>query len=121
MVGVVMILHVWAMYNWLRQILGILLALFFLEIISNLRFAIIATVLFNLSGMYALTEQTMSYTDQLSTAAPLVFHLVVTTNQILNLSFCIVYPTSSIWPQVADIFQIMHGVAMCILAIIQFL
>ncbi|KAF8552060.1 hypothetical protein OG21DRAFT_203068 [Imleria badia] len=44
----------------------------------------------------------------------------VSTFQILDLTFCGAIPNSPIWAEVADIFQITHGAAMCILTVVQF-
>ena len=44
----------------------------------------------------------------------------VTTVQILDFSVCAMQPTLQIWWEVAKLFQIMHGAAMCILVTVQF-
>jgi diacylglycerol kinase len=49
--AVVMILRVWVMYNRSRLILGILLMLFFVEIVSTVIAAVIGSYPQNVSGM----------------------------------------------------------------------
>ncbi|KAF8553297.1 hypothetical protein OG21DRAFT_1261156 [Imleria badia] len=89
----VMILRVWAMYNRSRIILRALLALFSVEIISSVLAAAIQS---NPKDMPAA-----------------IF-------QILDLSVCVVEPTSPIWTEVVTILQMVHGATMCILVIFQF-
>ena len=51
---------------------------------------------------------------------PLAGHHKATTVQILHISFCELEPTMPIWTQVATIVQMTHGVAICVLALVQF-
>ncbi|KAF8553295.1 hypothetical protein OG21DRAFT_1485495 [Imleria badia] len=88
----VMILRIWAMYNRSRVILGTLLTLFTLEIISTLLAVAI---------------------DSDPKNMPVVIY------QILDFSFCVLQATSPVWTNVAVIFQITQGAAVCMLAIVQ--
>lgn len=56
MATVIMILRIWAMYNRLRLILRILLALVSLEVISLILTKAVGSDPRNLSGMYTLVE-----------------------------------------------------------------
>ena len=62
------------------------------------------------------------HTDQLSITAPLAGNHKVATIQIddLSYSYCVVESNSSIWTQLATVLQIMHGAAVCMLALLQF-
>ncbi|KAF8553912.1 hypothetical protein OG21DRAFT_1522816 [Imleria badia] len=115
----VMILRVWAIYNRSTLILRTLLILISLEII----FTALVTALYsnprNHSGMWTLV--TKWYTALTYFPPPLhMLTAAVTVIQILDFSVCAVQPRLSIWWQVAKLFQITHGAAMCILAIVQF-
>ncbi|KAN0092678.1 hypothetical protein V8E55_003462 [Tylopilus felleus] len=87
-----MMLRVWAMYNRSKPLLRILLTLFFLEII----FSVIGTAI---------------NSNPKNVSAPIV--------KIMDDSFCLVISTP-VWTNEATIFQITHGAAMCLLAIIRF-
>ena len=119
-VAVVMILRVWAMYNRSTLILSVLLTSFSLEIIANVLGAAVISNPVNLSGTLALAEQMMSCTNNVSITTPLDCRPTVVITQISGYSFCIVQLTTLIWTEVADILQITHGAAVCILGIIQF-
>ena len=119
-VAVVMILRVWAMYNRSTLILGVLLTTFSLEIIANVLGAAVISNPTNLSGTLMLPEQMMSYTNKLSIMTPLICRPTATVTHIPGYTFCIVQPTQPIWMEVADILQITHGAAVCILGIVQF-
>ena len=119
-VAVVMILRVWAMYNRSTLILGVLLTSFSLEIIANILVAAVASDPTNLSGTLMLDKQMVSYTNELSIMTPLICRPTVIVTQTLGYSFCVVQLSSLIWMEVADILQITHGAAVCILGIVQF-
>ncbi|KAG9315358.1 hypothetical protein JVU11DRAFT_4503 [Chiua virens] len=89
---IVMILRIWAMYHRSRLILVVLIALYVIEMTS----AVIA------SGFYSKARVG-----------------AVTTIVILEYSLCVVgvEPT---WGQVTNVMQIAFAVALCLLAIIQF-
>ena len=118
-VAVVMILRVWAMYNRSTLILGVLLTSFSLEIIANVLFAAV-TGIPNLSGTLMRAEQMVSYTNELSIMAPLICRSTVITAQIPGYTSCTWVLTSPTWMEVADILQIMHGAAVCILGTVRF-
>ena len=120
MVAVVMILRVWAMYNRSTLILGVLLTSFSLEIIANILFAAVTSIRTNLSGTLMLAKQMVPCTNKLSIMTPLICRPTVAITHIPGYSFCIVQLNSPIWIEVADILQIIHGAAVCILGIVQF-
>ncbi|KAF8442237.1 hypothetical protein L210DRAFT_3536113 [Boletus edulis BED1] len=93
MTAVVMILRVWAMYGRSKLVLGVLLASFFLEIVS-----------------LVLTAAIQSDPRNLSAA----------TIHILDFTGCTVDPTSFIWGKINSVLQITHGTAMLAFAIVKF-
>ncbi|KAG9316930.1 hypothetical protein JVU11DRAFT_3011 [Chiua virens] len=88
-----MILRVWAMYDRSRLILHLLLALFFVEIVS----VVVAAAV---------------YSDPRNVIGVII--------QVLDYSFCSVQFTPLIWGEVTSILQITFSVVLCVLAIVQF-
>ena len=121
MAAVVMILRVWAMYNRSTLIFRVLITSFSLEIIANVLATAVISNPTNLSGTLTPAEQMLFCINKLSITTPLVCCPTVTvvTAQMPGYSFCIL-DTSPTWTQVADILQIMHGAAVCILGIVRF-
>ena len=117
--AVIMILRVWAMYNRSKLIFNALLTLFSLEFISFIIACAAYTDPRNLSGTLTLAKYKW-YSALTSCPPPL--HLLaaaVATGQILDFSFCVVQTAPPTWDNMAAILQITHGIAMCILVIIQ--
>lgn len=116
---VVMILRVWAMYNRSKLVLYPLLVLFVLEIISLIVVSGYNSILKNLAGMQMLMNVWYT-TDQLSFTCPLADHRIAANIQVDGISICITDPDASpIWSQISICLQMVHGAAVCTLAIIQ--
>ena len=119
MAAVVMILRVWAIYNRSTLILGVLITSFSLEIIANILFAAVISNPTNFSGTSIPAEHLMSCTNKPSIMTPLVCRSTVIIAQIPGYLSCTIQPIPLIWMEVAGVLQITHGVAVCVLGIVQ--